>query len=147
MADQKYTDAEIDELDKFARAVSNLYEGGNWKHYQLGAMAPEAYRQYFAEVIMNLSGMHDDPRRFFESDLFVRRNWGDIIAMHKAEYDRITLAESATPATVNVTPGDKVAALESELAKIKADLAALIEAQKPAPPVLPPPPEDDQDSD
>lgn len=115
-----YTDEQIKELDAFARAVIEAFTAEDPRQLYASTNR-QAYQQYFTEVYNNLSGMRDDPRLFFESDLAMRRQWGAIIAADKARYDAEVLAES-TQATVEP---DNVKELREQLEQMKAQIAAI----------------------
>ena len=123
----QYSDQDIKELDEFARSVIYVYgEEVEPRHLYLKE-SKEPYRQYLAEVVSNLSGMQHDPRLFFESDLLMRRQWGDQIASDLARYKASEIKESVTAST----EPDAVAQMRGELETIKAQLAALTPATPP----------------
>jgi len=115
-----YTDEQIKELDAFARAVIYAFSESDPRQLYAAHNA-QAYQQYLAEVVSNLSGMRDEPRLFFESDLPMRKAWGDRIAADMARYNA-SIKESAAQ---TVEEPDQVAALRVELEKVNAGLAAL----------------------
>lgn len=115
-----YSDDEIKGLDLFARAVIEAVKAEDPRQLYASTNR-QAYQQYFAEVYNNLSGMRDDPRLFFESDLAMRRQWGAIIAADKARYDAEVLAES-TQAT---TEPDSVKELREQLEQLKAQITSI----------------------
>jgi predicted trehalose synthase len=128
-----YTDEQIRDLDQFARAVIEAFSADD-PHQLYAAHNTQAYQQYLAEVVSNLSGMRDDPRLFFESDLQMRKAWGDRIAADMARYNK-ALTESAVPTEVP----DPMKAVNEQLATLKAEIEAL---KKDKPDVAAPPVED-----
>lgn len=115
-----YTDEQIQELTAFADAVIEAYRATDPR--QLYARDNrQAYQQYFAEVYADLSGMRNNPRAFFESDLAMRRAWGDQIA---TDLERYKAAELKEAEGMMVEP-DAIAALRKELEALRAEIAAL----------------------
>jgi hypothetical protein len=129
-----YTNEEIKELSEFAEAV--IYAvNANDPRQLYAAHNTEAYQQYLAEVVCNMSGMRDNPRKFFESDLPMRKAWGDRIAADKVRYEK-TVTESAAQ---TIEEPEHVKALRDELEKLRADVAALQKPVAPAAAVEPTP--------
>jgi hypothetical protein len=126
-----YTDQEIRDLDEFARAVIEAVSAEDPRQLY-AAQSTEAYQQYFAEVYCNLSGMRDNPRNFFESDLSMRKAWGERIAAYKARYE----AAMQEAARQEKTEPDNVKALREQLERVVAELETLkVSLNKPSEPV------------
>lgn len=114
----KYSDAQISELDEFARAVIEAWSPDD-RRQLYASTSRVAYQQYLAEVYFDISGMAHDPRLFFESDLGMRRAWGDQIASDLARYKAVMLKESAEP----TEQPDTVKELRGELEALKTAIA------------------------
>ena len=124
-----YTDEQIKELDEFARSVILVVNEKYGPQHLFAAQNREAYRQYFAEVVQNISSM--TARDFFESDLAVRRGWGNIIAADLKRYETLVESEQQTEVP------DNVKEMRAELASLRemvAKLAPVAEAEEEAEP-------------
>jgi hypothetical protein len=129
-----YTDAQIKELHEFAEAVILCL---NEKAVNYAQGWPDAYRQYYVEVVLGISGMQDNPRLFFESDLALRKLWGDHIARDYEQYKAAVTEAERQP----TAEPESVKALREALEKMAADLEkvkqALAAPPAPAAPAVP----------